>query len=594
MGVIMVQEDTEENADPSPADENMDLGPTESLPDAVRDLMDAVAPEVEGDLQESIPTRAIVEDDEQGEPLSDGDENAEQPPGEEVGSGEAQGTDLGREKERDHDKKRKKEKKEKKDKKEKKEKHEKREKKRHRKDELAGEEVEDDTKDFGEPLEDAPPEDVPAPADELAPDALEEAATPIRLKKEKFQLSGKYAPDTTPGELVKEAPKPASAGRQPRTKTAAARPATLDELAEVKSQLLLARSEERWEDLKALLKGLLQWEPKMEDLHVTKLALLMSELKQIPQIEVFADIVLRMWKSLAIKAGLRPKGCTPLKSPTGSPSSVPSPAFPRSPVSLPVDPRSPRSHPEARAGTSPISPAGPPSFSLSEPPELAAAPTPGLPTTPSTPQPFAESEPQEEPTSSSSLPAISVDQEQWAFYKEESFEIHSSQPRNVMIRRLYNALLTRDENDSVEYLRPGSRNPRDVAVAIEEAIYSQHSGHSERVRHKFGQIFTNVTSRTNSGLRWCLLSGEVTPASLVQMRPEEMGTEEAKVRRQQSRDYARDAARAEWGEKRVTDTFKCSKCGHRKTTYFQMQTRSSDEPMTTFVTCAVCNNAWKF
>lgn len=26
MGVIMVQEDTEENADPSPADENMDLG----------------------------------------------------------------------------------------------------------------------------------------------------------------------------------------------------------------------------------------------------------------------------------------------------------------------------------------------------------------------------------------------------------------------------------------------------------------------------------------------------------------------------------------------------------------------------------------
>lgn len=50
-----------------------------------------------------------------------------------------------------------------------------------------------------EPLEDAPPEDVPAPADELAPDALEEAATPIRLKKEKFQLSGKYAPDTTPG-----------------------------------------------------------------------------------------------------------------------------------------------------------------------------------------------------------------------------------------------------------------------------------------------------------------------------------------------------------------------------------------------------------
>ena len=26
----------------------------------------------------------------------------------------------------------------------------------------------------------------------------------------------------------------------------------------------------------------------------------------------------------------------------------------------------------------------------------------------------------------------------------------------------------------------------------------------------------------------------------------------------------------------------------------QMQTRSADEPMTTFVTCTVCNNRWKF
>lgn len=29
-----------------------------------------------------------------------------------------------------------------------------------------------------------------------------------------------------------------------------------------------------------------------------------------------------------------------------------------------------------------------------------------------------------------------------------------------------------------------------------------------------------------------------------------------------------------------TDQFKCGKCGHRKTTYYQMQTRSADEPMT--------------
>lgn len=35
--------------------------------------------------------------------------------------------------------------------------------------------------------------------------------------------------------------------------------------------------------------------------------------------------------------------------------------------------------------------------------------------------------------------------------------------------------------------------------------------------------------------------------------------------------------------------FICNKCKQNKTTYFQMQTRSSDEPMTTFVTCVVRN-----
>jgi transcription elongation factor S-II len=43
----------------------------------------------------------------------------------------------------------------------------------------------------------------------------------------------------------------------------------------------------------------------------------------------------------------------------------------------------------------------------------------------------------------------------------------------------------------------------------------------------------------------------------------------------------------------ATDEFKCYKCKKRKCTYYQLQTRSADEPMTTFVTCLVCSNRWK-
>lgn len=43
----------------------------------------------------------------------------------------------------------------------------------------------------------------------------------------------------------------------------------------------------------------------------------------------------------------------------------------------------------------------------------------------------------------------------------------------------------------------------------------------------------------------------------------------------------------------ATDTFRCRKCKSNKCTYYQMQTRSADEPMTTFVSCIECGNRWK-
>lgn len=43
-----------------------------------------------------------------------------------------------------------------------------------------------------------------------------------------------------------------------------------------------------------------------------------------------------------------------------------------------------------------------------------------------------------------------------------------------------------------------------------------------------------------------------------------------------------------------TDDFTCFKCKSKKCTFYQLQTRSADEPMTTFVTCLECGNRWKF
>ncbi len=39
--------------------------------------------------------------------------------------------------------------------------------------------------------------------------------------------------------------------------------------------------------------------------------------------------------------------------------------------------------------------------------------------------------------------------------------------------------------------------------------------------------------------------------------------------------------------------FKCNRCKSMKTVYYQVQTRSADEPMTTYVTCTNCDARWK-
>ena len=55
----------------------------------------------------------------------------------------------------------------------------------------------------------------------------------------------------------------------------------------------------------------------------------------------------------------------------------------------------------------------------------------------------------------------------------------------------------------------------------------------------------------------------------------------------------RDKIKYELKQEAMTDLFKCRKCGSRETSYYEVQTRSADEPMTQFITCLTCKNHWK-
>ena len=51
--------------------------------------------------------------------------------------------------------------------------------------------------------------------------------------------------------------------------------------------------------------------------------------------------------------------------------------------------------------------------------------------------------------------------------------------------------------------------------------------------------------------------------------------------------------KAKKNEDNYEGAFKCNRCKSKNVTYYQMQTRSADEPMTTYFTCKNCGARWK-
>jgi transcription elongation factor S-II len=86
-------------------------------------------------------------------------------------------------------------------------------------------------------------------------------------------------------------------------------------------------------------------------------------------------------------------------------------------------------------------------------------------------------------------------------------------------------------------------------------------------------------------------NGEITPPVLAFMTHQEMNKDQWRELIEQK--TKRDANKYDTKIAASTDMFTCRKCKSKQCTYYELQTRSADEPATIFVTCLDCGKNWK-
>ncbi|XP_051518636.1 transcription elongation factor A protein 2-like isoform X2 [Myxocyprinus asiaticus] len=133
-----------------------------------------------------------------------------------------------------------------------------------------------------------------------------------------------------------------------------------------------------------------------------------------------------------------------------------------------------------------------------------------------------------------------------------------------------------------------------LAAQIEDCIYQEFKSTDMKYKSRLRSRISNLKDQKNPDLRRNVLCGNISADRISNMTAEEMASAELKeIRKALTKESIREHQLSKVGGTE-TDMFICGKCKGKNCTYTQVQTRSADEPMTTFVLCNECGNRWKF
>ncbi len=134
-----------------------------------------------------------------------------------------------------------------------------------------------------------------------------------------------------------------------------------------------------------------------------------------------------------------------------------------------------------------------------------------------------------------------------------------------------------------------------VAKEVEKCAFEMHKGKiDDKYRNKTRSLIMNLRNKKNPELREKILSRELKASRFVYMTNQELAPESLKKEMADMHQKNLFEAQGAVQKRAVTDRFVCARCKQREVSYYQMQTRSADEPLTTFCTCEKCGYRWKF
>jgi len=156
-----------------------------------------------------------------------------------------------------------------------------------------------------------------------------------------------------------------------------------------------------------------------------------------------------------------------------------------------------------------------------------------------------------------------------------------------------------NRKDSLKHLEK-IINDKKISKQVEESIYQWSIEYIETnmipefmsdniYQDKVNEIIQNLNIKFNPTLLERIKSKKIDAIKIGFAKPEELFPEKyEEILKKKAIEKAKKENQAS------SQLFKCPKCKARKSRVQQRQTRSADEPVTTFVTCLECGHVMKF